>query len=189
MSTSLLSSPNNYTKNSCSSYHRTYVSSDSNFSACRSTSLDSLANSSHNSDSTSIDSHEHDSDSGTESQSKNSFVVKCEVYKEHNEAVSIKSWSKSTESLNKDDNSESSYEYVSNPSTTASAKGTTDKRIDLNKARMETIPEESPEPKISVKEILARFENLRDQKKEAKKDNDVVCSKEVTSKLAFVTRI
>lgn len=29
---------------------------------------------------------------------------------------------------------------------------------------METIPEESSEPKVSVKEILARFENLKEKK-------------------------
>lgn len=156
--------------------------------SCRSTSLDSLANSSHNSDSTSIESHDHDSDSGNESQSKNSFVVKCEVYKEHNEAISIKSWSKSSESLDKDENSEISYEYVSSNSSNAS-KTSAEKRIDLNKARMETIPEESPEPKVSVKEILARFENLRDSKAHKEKDKDKdkeVAPKEVINVCIFI---
>lgn len=160
------------------SFHRS-----SNLS-CRSTSLDSLANSSHNSDSTSIESHDHDSDSGNESQSKNSFVVKCEVYKEHNEAISIKSWSKSSESLNKDENSEISYEYVSSNSSNAS-KISAEKRIDLNKARMETIPEESPEPKVSVKEILARFENLRDSKVHKEKEKEV-STKETTTVCIFI---
>lgn len=155
------------------SSYQNFLSSESNFSStCRSTSLDSLANSSHHSDSTSIDSHDHDSDSGTETQSKNSFVVKCEVY-EHTETPSIKSWSKSTESL-KDETSESaSYECVS--SSNSSVKSTAEKRLDL-KTRMETIPEESPEPKISVKEILARFENLRDKKEAAAKEVKTICS-------------
>lgn len=141
-----------------------HTKSESNLSTNRSTSLDSLANSSHNSDSSSETSQDHDSDSGTESHSKNLFIVKCEVH-EHSDKDSLSSWTRSIESL-RDQNSELSYEYVSNEN---SVKHNADKRIDLNKARMETIPEENSEPKVSVKEILARFENLRD-KKEADKE-------------------
>lgn len=108
----------------------------------RANSLDSLANSSNQSESFSDESH--DSDSGAETKSKNSFAVKCDVYAK-NDCGSIRSWTKSECS-----NSERSYEYVSN-----------DKK-DFDK-RMETIPEEG-EPKVSVKEILARFENLNDKK-------------------------
>lgn len=108
-------------------------------------SLDSLANSSNQSESLSDDSH--DSDSGTETKSKNSFAVKCEVYAQSG-CGSIRSWTKS------DCNSESSYDYLGNE------KRDCDKRPDN---RMETILEEN-EPKISVKAILARFENLNDKK-------------------------
>lgn len=140
--------------------------SDCNLSSTyRSTSLDSLANSSHNSDSTSIDSREHDSDSGTETQSKNSFLVKCDVH-ENSDKETLTSWTKTIESL-KDRNSEISYEYVSIENST---KPSSEKRLDLNMARMETIPEEGAEPKISVKEILARFENLRDKKETGEKE-------------------
>lgn len=132
-------------------------------STCRSTSLDSLANSSQNSDSISDDFHEQDSDSGTETQSKKSFIVKCDVH-ECSDKDSLSSWTKSVESL-KDRNSEICYEYVSNEN---SSKHSADKRLDLNMVRMETIPEESLEPKVSVKEILARFENLKDKKASAK---------------------
>lgn len=115
-------------------------------------SLDSLANSSNQSESLSDDSH--DSDSGTETKSKNSFAVKCEVYAQSG-CGSIRSWTKS------DCNSESSYEYLGNE------KRDCDKRLDN---RMETIPEEN-EPKISVKAILARFENLN-EKKDSKDQNN-----------------
>lgn len=115
-------------------------------------SLDSLANSSNQSESLSDDSH--DSDSGAETKSKNSFAVKCEVYAQSG-CGSIKSWTKS------DSNSESSYEYVGNE------KKDCDKRLD---SRMETIPEEN-EPKISVKAILARFENLNDKKDKDQNNN------------------
>lgn len=108
-------------------------------------SLDSLANSSNQSDSPSEESH--DSDSGAETRS---FAVKCEVYATQNSCGSIRSWTKS-EGSSKDGNSELSYEYVSNDCA--------DK-----KKKMETIPEESSEPKVSVKEILARFENLKEKK-------------------------
>lgn len=118
-----------------------------------SNSLDSLANSSNQSESLSDDSH--DSDSGTETKSKNSFAVKCEVYAQSG-CGSIRSWTKS------DCNSESSYEYVGNE------KRDCDKRLDN---RMETIPEET-EPKISVKAILARFENLNDKKDKDPNNNN-----------------
>lgn len=108
-------------------------------------SLDSLANSSNQSESPSEESH--DSDSGAETRS---FAVKCEVYATQNSCGSIRSWTKS-EGSSKDGNSELSYEYVSNECA--------DK-----KKKMETIPEESSEPKVSVKEILARFENLKEKK-------------------------
>lgn len=115
-------------------------------------SLDSLANSSNQSESLSDDSH--DSDSGTETKSKNSFAVKCEVYAQSG-CGSIRSWTKS------DCNSESSYEYLGNE------KRECDKRLDN---RMETIPEEN-EPKISVKAILARFENLNEKKDKDQNNN------------------
>lgn len=108
----------------------------------RANSLDSLANSSNQSESFSDESH--DSDSGAETKSKTSFAVKCDVYA-RNDCGSIRSWTKSECS-----NSERAYEYVGN-----------DKK-DCDK-RMETIPEEG-EPKVSVKEILARFENLNEKK-------------------------
>lgn len=115
-------------------------------------SLDSLANSSNQSESLSDDSH--DSDSGAETKAKNSFAVKCEVYSQSG-CGSIRSWTKS------DCNSESSYEYVGNE------KRDCDKRLD---SRMETIPEEI-EPKVSVKAILARFENLNDKKEKDYNNN------------------
>lgn len=108
-------------------------------------SLDSLANSSNQSESLSDDSH--DSDSGADTKSKNSFAVSCEVYAQSG-CGSIRSWTKS------DCNSESSYECVNND------KKDCEKRLDT---RMETIPEET-EPKVSVKAILARFENLNENK-------------------------
>lgn len=125
-------------------------------------SLDSLANSSNQSESLSDDSH--DSDSGTETKSKNSFAVKCEVYAQSG-CGSIRSWTKS------DCNSESSYEYVGNE------KRDCDKRIE---SRMETIPEEI-EPKISVKAILARFENLN-EKKDKDCNNNTSSSNQTKSK-------
>lgn len=137
-----------------------------NLNSYHSTSLDSLANSSQNSDSISDDSREHDSDSGTETQSKNSFIVKCEVH-EISDRESVSSWTKCVESV-KDRNSEICYEYVSNEN----SKYSVDKRLDINMVRMETIPEEGNEPKISVKEILARFENLKDKKDV---DKEVIC--------------
>lgn len=132
-------------------------------SSYRSTSLDSLANSSNSDSTSSVDSHEHDSDSGTESQSKNSIVVKCDVH-ECSDKDSLTSWTKTIESL-KDGNSEICYEYITNDNSKVNG----DKRLHLSQARIpETIPEE--EPKISVKEILARFENLRDKKEAEKKE-------------------
>ena len=113
----------------------------------RANSLDSLANSSNPSESLSDDSH--DSDSGTETKSKNSFAVKCEVYSQ-NPCGSIRSWTKS-ESSNSD-----CYDFVANEGNGA------EKKQDVLSSRMETIPEEA-EPKVSVKEILARFENLKDK--------------------------
>ena len=47
----------------------------------KATSLDSLANSSHNSESLSEESQ--DSDSGADTKLKNSFQVKCEVYSQN----------------------------------------------------------------------------------------------------------
>lgn len=127
-------------------------------------SLDSLANSLNTSESLSDDSHDSDS-SGTDNKSKSSFAVKCDVYAQ-NGCGSIRSWSKS------DTNSEHSYEYVTTECANAEKQRTAgEKRIDMVMARMETIPEENSEPKISVKEILARFENLKDKKeKKVKKD-------------------
>lgn len=121
-----------------------------------STSLDSLANSSNPSESLSDESH--DSDSGADTKSKNSFAVKCEVYSQ-NACGSIKSWTRSETG-----NSENSYEYITNESADkkATANNNGEKRLDLVMARMETIPEEN-EPKISVKEILKRFENLKEK--------------------------
>ncbi|EFA08775.2 hypothetical protein TcasGA2_TC006465 [Tribolium castaneum] len=112
----------------------------------RANSLDSLANSSNPSESLSDDSH--DSDSGTDTKSKNSFTVKCEVYAQ-NPCGSIRSWTKS-ESSNSD-----GYDFVASDSLG-------EKKQDVISSRMETIPEEA-EPKVSVKEILARFENLKDK--------------------------
>ncbi|RZB41182.1 unconventional myosin-XV [Asbolus verrucosus] len=109
----------------------------------RANSLDSLANSSNPSESLSDDSH--DSDSGADTKSKNSFKVKCEVYS----CNSLRSWTKSEGGT-----SEGSYEIVSNEGA--------EKKNGAEKARMETIPEEA-EPKVSVKEILARFENLKEK--------------------------
>lgn len=127
-------------------------------------SLDSLANSSNQSESLSDDSH--DSDSGADTKSKNSFSVKCEVYAQSG-CGSIRSWTKS------DCNSESSYEYVGNE------KRDCDKRLE---ARMETIPEEI-EPKISVKAILARFENLNDKKDKDQNNNiNPVCGNQTKPK-------
>ncbi|KAK9739373.1 hypothetical protein QE152_g9077 [Popillia japonica] len=112
----------------------------------KTTSLDSLANSSNNSESLSDDS---------EGESK-SFAVKCEVYGQST-CGSIRSWNRSESS-----NSEGCYDYVTND---CSERKTlpVDKKSELNGVRMETIPEENwCEPKVSVKEILARFENLKD---------------------------
>jgi hypothetical protein len=113
----------------------------------RANSLDSLANSSNPSESLSDDSH--DSDSGTDTKSKNSFTVKCEVYSQ-NACGSIRSWTKS------DGSNSDTYDYVNDGNGV-------EKRQDVVGSRMETIPEEA-EPKVSVKEILARFENLKDNK-------------------------
>lgn len=114
----------------------------------RATSLDSLANSSHPSDSE----DSHDSDIGNK-VNKDTFIVKCEVYAE-NTCGSIRSWTKSDSS-----NSEHSYDY--NSSGEYNEKKSNEKRLDIVSGRMETIPEENLEPKVSVKEILARFENLK----------------------------
>nr|CAI5851516.1 unnamed protein product [Callosobruchus analis] len=123
--------------------------------AQRANSLDSLANSSNQSESLSDDSH--DSDSGADTKIKQTFSVKCEVYSQ--DACGSRSWT--TESTN----SERSYEYLSND------KKDCDKRLDTN---LETIPEEN-EPKVSVKAILARFENLKD-KNETKDCNNNISS-------------
>lgn len=120
----------------------------------KSTSLDSLANSSNPSDCQSDDSHDSDSDS----KSKSSFAVQCEVYAENNSFASIRSWTKS-------DSSEASIEY--------------DEKKPADK-RMETIPEECAEPKVSVKEILARFENLKKGKREKAQDDAAANAKEST---------
>lgn len=116
----------------------------------RATSLDSLANSSNQSESLSDESH--DSDSGAETKSKNSFTVKCEVYSQ-NACGSIRSWSRSESG-----SSDRTYDYAS-----VEEKKPSEKRLDSALARMETIPEEN-EPKVSVKAILARFENLKGDK-------------------------
>lgn len=113
---------------------------------CRTNSLDSLANSSNLSESQS-----DDSDSETRS-----FTVKCEVYAQTS-CGSVRSWTLSNSS-----NSENCYEYVA--SDVGDKKSGVDKRLDMIINRMETIPEENAEPKISVKEILARFENLKETK-------------------------
>lgn len=82
-----------------------------------------------------------------------------------------RSWTKSESS-----NSETSYEYVASEYLGSESRyevPISEKRSEQN-VRMETIPEEY-EPKVSVKEILARFENLRDEKQqlgEAKKDRN-----------------
>lgn len=127
----------------------------------RATSLDSLANSSHPSDSD--ESHDSDSDS----KSKNSFAVKCEVYSD-NVCGSIRSWTKSDCS-----NSENSYDYIqSNESSDKkNDRNVVDKKLEMVIGRMETIPEEGIEPKISVKEILARFENLKGGEKKDSNNN------------------
>lgn len=114
----------------------------------RATSLDSLANSSNQSESLSDESH--DSDSGADTKSKNSFTVKCEVYSQ-NPCGSVRSWTRSESG-----SSDRTYDYVEE-------KKPSDKRLDSALARMETIPEEN-EPKVSVKAILARFENLKGDK-------------------------
>lgn len=111
----------------------------------RSNSLDSLANSSNPSES-------DDSQSDSDGRAKH-FQTKCEVYAE-NSCGSIRSWTKSEGSI-----SEHSYEYVS--SEHLDRRASVDKKFDQVMARMETIPEEGAEPKVSVKEILARFENLK----------------------------
>ncbi|KAL3274439.1 hypothetical protein HHI36_015827 [Cryptolaemus montrouzieri] len=127
-------------------------------------SLDSLANSSNNSESQSDDSH--DSDSGTDTKSQGSFVNKCEVYAQ-NQCGSIRSWTKS------DGSNSDCYDYVTadGVSSLEKKKNGEGKKPDPNQLRMETIPEEG-EPKISVKEILARFENLKG--KENDLNNNVV---------------
>lgn len=114
------------------------------------TSLDSLANSLNASESLSDDSDSSNAD-------KNSFAAKCETYAQ-NGCGSICSWTKS------ENGSENSYEYVGAETATSLDKQKTDKA-----GRMETIPEEGAEPKVSVKEILARFENLRDKKEKKEK--------------------
>ncbi|KAF2895670.1 hypothetical protein ILUMI_10505, partial [Ignelater luminosus] len=134
-------------------------------------SLDSLANSSVPSESLSDDSHESDS-SGVDTKSKNSFAVKCEVYAQ-NSCGSLRSWTKSESG--KDAYSEFSYETIaSDCSTSDYSRINGEKRLETALARMETIHEEenlNAEPKISVKEILARFENLRDKKNKENKDS------------------
>lgn len=121
------------------SYKEIRTPTELNGSRFKNTSLDSLANSSNNSESLSDDS---------DAESK-SFAVKCEVYS-RSSCGSIRSWNKSESG-----NSDSCYDYVGSEcekKATESAAG-----------RMETIPEESSgEHKVSVKEILARFENLKE---------------------------
>lgn len=136
----------------------------------RANSLDSLANSSNPSESLSDDSH--DSDSGTDTKSKNSFTVKCEVYSQ-NPCGSIRSWTKS-ESSNSD-----GYDFVTNESVV-------EKKQDVISSRMETIPEES-EPKISVKEILARFENLKDKDGKDCNNNNNNPQPKITSNIKSIT--
>lgn len=121
----------------------------------RSTSLDSLANSSHPSDSD----DSHDSDIGNK---KDTFLVKCEVYAE-NTCGSLRSWTKSDSSASECDY-QSSNEY--------NEKKSNDKRLDIIAGRMETIPEENLEPKVSVKEILARFENLKSNERKDFNNNN-----------------
>lgn len=85
-----------------------------------------------------------------------------------------RSWTKSESS-----NSETSYEYVTSEYLGSDSRydgkitAGSDKRSDQG-SRMETIPEEY-EPKVSVKEILARFENLRDEKHRSKDKNNNNC--------------
>lgn len=85
-----------------------------------------------------------------------------------------RSWTKSESS-----NSETSYEYVTSEYLGSESRydgkitAGSDKRSDQG-SRMETIPEEY-EPKVSVKEILARFENLRDEKHRSKDKNNNKC--------------
>lgn len=116
----------------------------------RTNSLDSLANSSNPSESLSDDSH--DSDSGADTKSKNSFTVKCEVYSQ-NVCGSIRSWTRSESS-----NSDSSLDFLASDGGHGA-----EKKQEVAVPRMETIPEESEQPKVSVKEILARFENLKEK--------------------------
>lgn len=152
------------------------------------TSLDSLANSLNASESLSDDSHDSDS-SNTD---KNSFAAKCETYAQ-NGCGSICSWTKS------ENGSENSYEYVSAETAASGDKQKSDKT-----GRMETIPEEGAEPKVSVKEILARFENLRDKKEkkekkakespkveeESKKKKEEVIEKEIhIPKLSYLNQL
>lgn len=112
----------------------------------RSNSLDSLANSSSTSESDDFQ------DSDSDGKCKNIFLTQCEVYKEKS-CSSIKSWSKS-DSIESENGSDFVGDYQEK-------KSGSEKRSESSMARMETIPEESNEPKISVKEILARFENLK----------------------------
>lgn len=76
-----------------------------------------------------------------------------------------RSWTKSESS------SETSYEYVTSDCYDGAKCAVAEKRCEQN-ARMETIPEEY-EPKVSVKEILARFENLREDCKRDKNNNNM----------------
>lgn len=137
-------------------------------------SLDSLANSSVPSESLSDDSHESDS-SGVDTKSKNSFAVKCEVYAQ-NSCGSLRSWAKSESG--KDAYSEFSYETISSDCSTSdyTSRINGEKRLETALSRMETIQEEenlNAEPKISVKEILARFENLRDKEHKENKESSI----------------
>lgn len=144
-----------------SSYHDAFITS--NLKNFRATSLDSLANSSNPSDSE----DSHDSDLGRGPKAKDTFLVKCEVYAE-NSCGSLRSWTKSDGS-----NSENSYDFNASPecnNNSANDKKNAEKKLE---ARMETIPEESLEPKVSVKEILARFENLKspEERKDCNNNN------------------
>lgn len=122
----------------------------------RTTSLDSLANSSSN-HSESLSDESHDSDSGADTKSKNNSP-----YVEKNQNC-LRPWPKTDNTT-----SDSSYDYLL---TTNNDNDIVNRRCSSND-RMETIPEES-EPKISVKEILARFENLKDNKKFHKPNKSV----------------
>lgn len=137
----------------------------------RTTSLDSLANSSSN-HSESLSDESHDSDSGADTKSKK-FDHYGEASGPNLFGGSLRSWTKSESTSS---TSDSSYDYLTNNDNDI---------VNRNKIydRMETIPEEG-EPKVSVKEILARFENLKDDKKMKIKIKPVNVQKESNHNLS-----